>query len=65
MGKIGRPTKKEQATIDKRDQDILEMETKGYPRDYIQNYYGLTKGQVSKIIKKMKQKNAVQHENQS
>ena len=51
-----RPNKKQTIIIEKRNRDILEMEKKGYPRDYICSYFGLSKGRLSLILKKIKQK---------
>ena len=52
---MAKPTAKEQAIIDNRNKDILEMDKKGYPREYICSYYKLSKGRVSLILKKLKQ----------
>jgi hypothetical protein len=52
-----RPTKSEAIVIQKRNKEILEMEKKGYPRDYICNYFGLSKGRLSLILKKIKRNN--------
>lgn len=48
---MARPTKKESIAIIKRNVEIVAMETKGYPLDYICSYFGLTKGRVSQILK--------------
>lgn len=47
-----RPTKKEAMAIRKRNDDILSMDQKGYPLDYIASFYNLTKGRVVQILKK-------------
>ncbi len=47
-----RPTKQEAIAIHKRNDDILVMDQKGYPLDYIASFYNLTKGRVVQILKK-------------
>lgn len=55
-----RPTKHEAVIIAKRNEEILIMDEKGYPLDYITSYYGITKGRVVQILKEMKQKKVEQ-----
>ena len=51
-----RPTKQEAIAIRKRNDDILSMDQKGYPLDYIASFYNLTKGRVVQILKKQSEK---------
>ena len=51
-----RPTKQEAIAIRKRNDDILAMDQKGYPLDYIASFYNLTKGRVVQILKKQSEK---------
>ena len=48
----GRPNKNEAIAIKKRNDDIVAMDAKGYPLDYIASFYNLTKGRVVQILKK-------------
>ena len=52
--KSGRPTQSEAIAIQKRNEEILAMDQKGYPLDYIAAYYSLSKGRVVNILNKMK-----------
>ena len=51
---MARPTKAQSIVIQKRNEEILAMVEKGYPMDYIYNYFGLTKGRLSQILKRLK-----------
>lgn len=51
---MARPNKQQSIIIQKRNEEIADMLKKGYPNDYIYNYFSLTKGRLSQIIKKMK-----------
>ena len=52
MPQLGRPNKQDAIAISKRNSELYQMFKKGYPRDYIISYFGLTKGRVAQIIKK-------------
>ena len=53
-----RPTKQEAIAIRKRNDDVLAMDQKGYPLDYIASFYNLTKGRVVQILKRIKEQKA-------
>ena len=57
---IGRPNKNEAIAIKDRNRDIIAMDNKGYPLDYISSYHNLTKGRVVQIIKKEAKKKKVE-----
>lgn len=52
--KSGRPTKAEQIAIKLRNEAILKMSEQTMTLEYMALYFGLTKGQISKIIKQAK-----------
>lgn len=54
---MARPNKSEAIAKRKRDKKMLMMIKKGYPADYISAYFGLTKGRVSQILKKVAEEN--------
>lgn len=45
-------SKEQQVTQVMRNKEIMRLYKKGFPRDYILEYFGLTKGALSKIINK-------------
>ena len=53
---MARPTKTEAIAIKKRDEEMLEMDRKNYPLDYISAYFSLSKGRIVQIIKKKKER---------
>ena len=53
---MARPNKNKAIAIKKRNDDILLMDQKGYPLDYIASFYNLTKGRVVQILKKQSEK---------
>ena len=57
---MARPNKAQAVIIQKRNDEIVEMLKKGYPMDYIYNYFSLTKGRLSQIIKKLKKDGKIQ-----
>jgi len=48
---MGRPNQKKAARIFTRNNDIWKM--RKYPYDYLAAYFGLSIGQISKIIKQL------------
>ena len=52
----GRPNKNEAIAIQKRDEQIVAMDQKGYPLDYIASFHNLTKGRVVQILKAERKK---------
>ena len=48
---IGRPDKVEAIAIKKRNEELVAMDEKGYPLDFLANYFNLTKGRVVQILK--------------
>jgi len=57
---MARPTKEQAVVIEKRNREIMEMVEKGYPMDYIYNYFNLSKGRLSQIIRKIKKDGKIQ-----
>lgn len=51
---MARPTKEEQIAIKLRNEAILKMSEQTMTLEYMALYFGLTKGQISKIIKQAK-----------
>ena len=56
LNKSGRPSKKQQIAIEKRDKELIKMSQDGYPLDYIASYFSISKGRVVQIISKISQK---------
>ena len=60
---MARPNKTEAIAIKKRDGDIVAMNLKGYPLDYIASFCNLTKGRVVQILKKKSEQEKVDEGN--
>lgn len=58
LNKAGRPTKKDQIHIEKRNQDIVDMYiNKRFPLEYVAGYFNITKARVVQIVKKTEEDN--------
>jgi len=49
LNKSGRPSKKQQIAIEKRDKEIVKMYEDNYPLDYIAGYFNISKGRIVQI----------------
>lgn len=56
----GRPNKNEAIAIKKRNEQIVGMNEKGYPLDYLASFHNLTKGRVVQILKNESEKKKVE-----
>lgn len=61
----GRPNKNEAIAIKKRNEDIVIMDKKRYPLDYIASYHNLTKGRVVQIVKEEAERKKLKVEGRS
>jgi DNA-binding MarR family transcriptional regulator len=59
---MARPTKARAVSIAQRNKKIIQMAKRGYPLVYIADYFNVTKGTISKIVKKKKGRGKKQNE---
>lgn len=60
---MGRPTKQQQIAIVKRNEKIEEMRGRGYPIQYIADFFSISKYRISQIINKMNKNEEKNKEN--
>lgn len=60
---MARPNKTKAIAIKKRNKEIVAMDEKGYPLDYLASYSNLTKGRVVQILKKESENKKVEEGN--